>query len=109
MSINDVSQEEGDSGTQVFTFTVTLSAESTETVTVNYTTADGTATTGDDDYESALGTLTFVPGDQTETIEVTVNGDVGLEPDEIFTVILSDVVNAALSDNQGNGTIENDD
>jgi len=61
-----------------------------ESVTVDYATADGTATAGDD-YEEASGTLTFAEGETTKTIEVTVNGDTDIEDDETFTVNLSNV------------------
>jgi len=62
LSVDDVIVVEGDSGTTTATFTVSLSAASSGTVTVDYATADGTATTADDDYVAASGTLTFAPG-----------------------------------------------
>jgi len=109
ISINDVSQNEGDSGTSSFTFTVTLSEPTTNTVTVDFATADGTATTADNDYQSTSGTLTFSPGDTSETITVLVNGDTTFEPDESFFVNLSNPTNATIADGQGEGTIVNDD
>ena len=54
-------------------------------MTVNYATADGTATTADGDYLAASGTLTFAPGVTTQTVTVTVNGDVRDEPNETFS------------------------
>jgi uncharacterized repeat protein (TIGR01451 family) len=108
LSINDVSMSEGDSGTKNFVFTVTLSQASGQTVTVDYATANGTATAGSD-YQSATGTLTFAPGDLTKTITVQVNGDTANEPNETFFVNLTNAQNAAISDNQGSGTITNDD
>jgi hypothetical protein len=90
-------------------FTVTLSAASNLTVNVNYATANGTATLADNDYQAASGTLTFNPGDLTKTITVLVNGDQKFEPDETLFVNLSSPVNATISDNQGTGTILNDD
>ena len=73
---NDVSVFEGNTGTTTLGFTVTLWPASAQTVTVNYATADGTATTADGDYVAASGTLTFAPGVSTQPVNVTVNGDV---------------------------------
>ncbi|MCW5958514.1 MAG: Ig-like domain repeat protein [Pyrinomonadaceae bacterium] len=108
LSINDVSASEGNSGTTNFNFIVTLSQVSSQTVTVNYATANGTAV-APGDYGSASGTLTFAPGDTTKTITVVVNGDTTVEPNENFFVNLSGATNATISDNQGIGTIQNDD
>jgi hypothetical protein len=108
LSINDVSIIEGNAGTKVLNFTVTLSAASSLTVTANFATANGTAVTPAD-YVATNGTLTFNPGETTKTIPVTINGDVSFEADETFTVNLSNPVNATISDNQGRGTIQNDD
>src|SRR5207245_2195879 len=109
LSINGVSQREGDSGTTAYSFTVALSAPSTQTVTVHFATADGTATTANNDYQAASGDLTFNPGDTSKTITVAVNGDTTPEPDETFFVNLSNPVNAQLADGQGAGTLRNDD
>ena len=108
LSINNVSQNEGNSGTTPFTFTVTLSGSTAQTVTVNYATADGTAT-APSDYTATSGTLTFNSGTTTQTITVNVNGDTTFEPDETFTVNLSSPSNATISAATGNGTIVNDD
>jgi fibronectin-binding autotransporter adhesin len=108
LSINDVSLSEGNSGTTNFTFTVTLSAASGLPVTVNYATANGTADATD--YTAVPSTLlTFNPGDTTKTVNVLVNGDTVAEINETFFVNLSGATNAAISDNQGLGTILNDD
>jgi len=61
-AINDVSLMEGDAGTTNADFTVTLSAPSGRNVTVNYATANSTATQPGD-YTSTSGTLTFTPAD----------------------------------------------
>lgn len=108
LSINNTSVTEGDSGTTSATFIVTLSAASGFTVTVNYVTADGTATAGTD-YQTTSGTLTFTPGQTTQTITVVVNGDTTFEPDETFFVNLAGPTNATLTDASGQGTITNDD
>ncbi len=111
LSINDVSRAEGNLGnTRMFTFTVTLSAVSGRTVTVNFATADGTAQTGlFGDYNATSGTLTFNPGDTSQTIDVRVIGDNTQEQDETFFVNLSNATNATIGDSQGVGTIINDD
>ena len=108
LSISDVTLAEGNSGTTSFDFTVTLTPASAYPVTVGYATADGTAIAGSD-YQPASGTVTFTPGQTTRTISVLVNGDVTTEPDETFVVNLFNPGNASISDNQGLGTIKNDD
>src|SRR5437763_16990844 len=69
LSINDVSVAEGNGGTTPATFTVTLSGSTALPVTVSYATADGTGKVGVD-YQSATGTLTFNPGETSQTIAV---------------------------------------
>ena len=108
LSIDDVTVVEGDAGTVDAIFTVTLSAISGQEVTVDYATADGTATAGSD-YVAGAGALTFIVGDTEETITVAVNGDLLDEPDETFLVNLANPANATLSDGLGQGTIRNDD
>jgi CSLREA domain-containing protein len=108
LSINDVSVAEGNSGTTNANFTVSLSAASGQTVTVNYATANGTATAGSD-YVATSGTLTFTPGQTSKPITVTVIGDTTVEPDETFFVDLSSPTNAAITRSRGTGTIINDD
>ncbi|MBV9469462.1 MAG: CSLREA domain-containing protein, partial [Abitibacteriaceae bacterium] len=108
LAVNDVTVAEGNSGPTNAVFTVSLSAASGQTVTVDYATADGTATAGSD-YQSRSGTLTFAPGETSKTVAVIVNGDTLNEPDETFTLVLSDPTHATIADNQGVGTITNDD
>src|SRR5207302_191321 len=105
LSINNVSVTEGNSGTTNANFTVTLSAASGRTVTVNYATADGTATAPSDYVAVPTTTLTFSPGQTTKTITVPVNGDMVDESDEAFTVNLFNPTNAILSGATGTGTI----
>src|SRR3954452_12484938 len=78
---------EGNTGSRAATFTVTLSAASTLSVTVAYATGNGTATAGSD-YRAASGTLTFAPGETIKTITILVNGDRIGEPNETFVVNL---------------------
>ncbi|MEJ0075970.1 MAG: FG-GAP-like repeat-containing protein [Alphaproteobacteria bacterium] len=109
VSINDVSISEGDSGTKQLVFTVTRIG-SADALSVNYATADGTATTADSDYVAKSGTLSFASGATTQTISVTINGDTKFETNETFSVVLSGATNGAIiSGNTGIGTINNDD
>jgi hypothetical protein len=108
LSVDDVIVNEGDAGTTTATFTVTLSAASGQTVTVDYATAAGTAT-APDDYADGTGALTFAPGEISKPVAVTVNGDLGAELDETFFLDLSNPANATIADAQGAGTITNDD
>jgi hypothetical protein len=107
VSIGDVSIVEGDGGTKLATFTVTLSAKSHEAISVGYATADGTTTAGD--YESATGTVNFAPGETSKTISITINGDTADEAEESFFVNLLNPTNATIADAQGGGKILNDD
>jgi hypothetical protein len=107
----NVSQFEGNAGTTNFIFVVTLSTASGQVVTVNYTTVPGSATAGSD-YTTTAGTLTFNPGQTSQTIVVTVIGNTVVEPDETFFVQLTGASGAtipAAPANQGIGTIQNDD
>src|SRR5205823_2810235 len=103
ISISDRTANEGDAGTTPFVFTLALSNPSSQTVTVNYATANGTANTADNDYQPASGTVTFLPGEVSQTITVNVNGDTKFEQDETFFVNLSNPTNATLADGQGEG------
>jgi hypothetical protein len=110
ISVDDQTVAEGNSPTTTaMTFNVTLSNPSDQTVTVDYTTNDSTATTADSDYAATSGTLTFNPGQTAKTVDVTVNGDDTTEPDEALTLVLSNATNANLLDASGLGTITNDD
>ncbi|MFO3706358.1 putative Ig domain-containing protein [Xanthomonas codiaei] len=108
LSIDDISVNEGNSGTTTATFTVSLSQASGQTVTVNYATSDGTATAGSD-YVARSGTLTFAPGTTAQGVAVSVNGDTAVEPNETFSVGLSGASNATIARATGTGTINNDD
>ncbi|MDA1014629.1 MAG: hypothetical protein O3A00_09280 [Planctomycetota bacterium] len=91
------------------TFTVSLSAASSQSVTVNYATTDGTATTANNDYQSAAGTVTFAPGETSKTVTVTIVGDNTQESDETFGVNLGNAANATIADGAALGTILDDD
>jgi hypothetical protein len=106
VSINDVSKNEGNTGTTEFTFTVTLDQPADDTITVYYTTRDGTATAGTD-YVAQEGSLVFAPGEQVKYITILVNGDTLKEKSETFFVDISSP--DAIATRTGKGTIVNDD
>ncbi|WP_409411641.1 Calx-beta domain-containing protein [Brevundimonas sp.] len=78
-------------------------------ISVNFTTADGTATVADGDYAATSGTLTFSPGDRSKQVAVSINGDLQAEADETLFVNLSGATNATIAKGQGILTIRNDD
>ena len=108
LSISSRQAKEGNTGTGLRQFIVTLSAASMQTVSVQYATADGTAKAGSD-YTSASGSLTFAPGELTKTISVAVIGDTTVESNEKFVVKLSSALGATILTGTGTGTIVNDD
>lgn len=108
ITINDVAITEGNKGTKTMTFTVTLSKALKKAVKVNYATQNGTATAGSD-YAAKTGTLSFSRGTITKTIDITIKGDKIVEPDEQFAILLTNAVNATITDATGIGTILNDD
>ncbi|MEA3419343.1 MAG: Calx-beta domain-containing protein [Campylobacterota bacterium] len=111
VSINDVSLNEGDSGTTTFTFTVTAT-DRADGDSVDYATVDGSATTADNDYTAQSGTITFTGNDKTETISINVAGDMNSEPTETFSVILSNPSGGGITniaDGTGTGTIIDDE
>lgn len=111
LSVDDITVIEGNAGSVQAVFSISLSSASAKTVTVDYATDDGLpppATNGavaPADYLSESGTLTFSPGDTSETVSVTVNGDTISENNELFFLNLSGPSNATLADPQGSCTI----
>jgi hypothetical protein len=108
LSIGDVSVVEGDNGVVQATFPVTLSGAAAGTVTVGYTTNEGTAD-GGGDFQHTSGTLTFGAGQTSKTVTVDVLGDTLVESNETFFVDLSGASGATLADARGQGTIVDDD
>ena len=91
-------------------FAVTLSRAASGPVSVDYATADGTATAGAD-YTAASGTLTFAPGETEKTVSVALLDDAIDEGRETFTLKLSNPRGAYLRGihREAEGTIRNDD
>ncbi len=109
ISINNVTVTEGNSGTVNANFTVSLTASSASTITVNYATADNTATVANLDYVTNAGVVTFTPGQTSQTVTIVVNGDTAFEANETFFVNLTTPANGIIIKAQGTGTITNDD
>ncbi|MGE0414689.1 MAG: Calx-beta domain-containing protein, partial [Verrucomicrobiales bacterium] len=105
LSINDVAVNEAAGSA---TFTVTLDAASGLTVTVDYATASGSATSGAD-FTATSGSLTFAPGETSKTVTVAITNDGTFELNETFTVDLSNAANGSFLDASGSGTIIDDD
>ncbi|MBI5255743.1 MAG: hypothetical protein HY855_04535 [Burkholderiales bacterium] len=93
---------------QTVTLYVTLDRPSASTVTVDYTTADGSAQAGTD-YRAATGTLSFAPGEMVKAITLTVWDDALAESDERFEVHLKNAVNGTLGDAAGSVMIGRND
>jgi hypothetical protein len=107
VSIADATVVEGNAGATL-AFQVTLSKASKKAASVQYATANGSASSPAD-YASATGNLTFAAGEKSKTIAVSIVGELNYEPDETFTVMLSSPVNATVADASATGTITNDD
>ena len=104
------SLNEGNSGVTPFDFTVNLSAASSQPVTVDYQTSDGTATALDNDYVPATSSIVIPAGNLSGTIAVSVIGDTLCEPSETFDVTLTGATNAVVgAANTSTGTILDDD
>src|SRR5262249_15319558 len=108
LTISDASVAEGNSGTTNAVLTVSLSAASSQTITVAFRSEERRVGT-DSDYTAASGTLIFKPGQTSQTITIAVHGDTLNEADEVFFVNLSNEANATLGDAQATVTIRNDD
>ena len=111
LAVNDIIWAEGDRGAQGHLFTVTRTTRSAgilPTITVRYGTGDGSARAGSD-YTPRSGLLVFTGSTTTQTISVSVGGDVLDEDEETFTVTLSDPTNAVIVKATGTATIRDDD
>jgi hypothetical protein len=118
ITVNDVRVTQGNGGTRATGLTVALSAPPDQPVTVQYATADGTATAGSD-FQAGSGTLIIPAGQTTGTVTVPVIaepliaepliGDRLPERNESFVVNLSGATNATVADGQAVGTIVDDE
>jgi uncharacterized repeat protein (TIGR01451 family) len=106
ISIGNATVAEGNFGVALANFTVSLSVPSSERVTVDYETSDGTAMAGKD-FLPARDKLTFDPGEISKTIGISVLADAEIESAETFFVNLRGSSNGIILDQsrQGTGTI----
>jgi len=114
IAATNASQTEGNSGSKAFTFTVTRSGNTTGSNNVNWAViSSGTFPANATDFVGGVlpsGTVSFAPGETSKVITVNVQGDTTFEPNENFTVILSNPTNGAnITTATATGTINNDD
>ncbi len=109
LSFTDLVIPEGNTPGRSATLSFRLSEATTATVSFKWHTEDGTAKAGQDYTAVTDGTVTFVPGELTASIEVPLSADSDLEFDENFYVLLSDFSGVTSTKTQAKVTIENDD
>ena len=110
ITLSSASVVEGNSGATALQFAVSLSHAISQPITVDFTTADGTALAGSDfTAPGANAQITFAPGQTNTTITIDLIGDTAIEPSETFSVVLSRPSNATLGNSTAVGTILNDD
>ena len=108
----DATKAEGNSGATAFTFTVTRSGNTSGTSSATWAiTGSGSNPAGTDDFGGSLpsGLVSFAAGETSKTITVNVTGDTAVEPNETFTLALSNPTTATLGTATATGTIANDD
>jgi len=88
---------------------VSLSATSTQVVTVDVATADGTAVAPADYTSKPLTKLTFAVGQTTQTVTVPIVDDLLAEGSEKFYVVLSNAVNGIMGYNKAVATISDNE
>jgi hypothetical protein len=108
ISIGDTSVIEGDTGTTVANFPLTLSSTNNKPVTVSYSIVVGTASAGSD-FDPSVTPVNIAAGGLTANVGVSIFGDRTFEPNETFTVNLTSSLNAFISRGSAQGTIVNDD
>jgi hypothetical protein len=108
LSIADVTQDEGDADAAL-QFSVTLDQPAAAPVSFSYATQDGSATVADSDYTAASGNVTIPAGQSAATIDVTVHGDAIAEPDEDFSIVLSQISGADVVRGTATATLREDD
>ncbi|HRN83005.1 DUF4347 domain-containing protein, partial [Nitrosomonas europaea] len=86
--VSQVQIVESNDGSQQAVFEVQLSRPSTDSITLSYTTADGSALAGQD-YQAMAGTLTFLPGETLKTVAVPIIGDTVAEANEFFNLVFT--------------------
>ncbi len=109
----NASQTEGNTGTKAFTFTISRTSNTAGSNSVNWAvTGSGINPANAADFGTAFptGTVSFTPGQTSKVVTVNVKGDAIAEPDEGFSVTLSNPTNnAVIATGSATGTILNDD
>ena len=108
ISIDDVTITEGDAGTQNAAITLRLSQPASNTVSVRFATAGGTATAGSD-FLAKAGSVSFAAGTTTRQVLIAIKGDRAYEPNETFSINLSSPTRATIADQSGIVTILDND
>ena len=106
LAVGDTTASEDEDST--LAFTVTLDKAADNAITVDYATADGTATAGKD-YTAMSGTLTFNSGETSKTVQVSIIDDTVDDKDETIQLSLSNASGAEISDPDAIGTITDTD
>ncbi|MGH8029754.1 MAG: Calx-beta domain-containing protein, partial [Arenimonas sp.] len=109
ISINDIAVAEGNAGTKLMTFTVSLSQVAPGPVTYNVSSLNGTALAGSDFVALNLVGQVIPQGQLSKTHSVTLNGDTAVEDTEAYFVNVRQPAGASVWDGQGVGYILNDD
>ncbi|MFC5355124.1 beta strand repeat-containing protein [Azospirillum himalayense] len=112
IAATDADKREGDVGSTAYSFTVTRAGNTSGALTVDWAVAaNGTLDAADFGGTLPAGTISFADGESTKTITVQVAGDTDIEPDETFTVTLSNpsVAATALDTATASGVIRNED
>ncbi|SOD74837.1 Calx-beta domain-containing protein [Jatrophihabitans sp. GAS493] len=104
LSVGDSTVTRQATGTKNATYTVTLSPASTTTVTVNYSTSNGSAVAGTD-FTATSGTLTFAPGTTSQTVTVPITANASSTADRYYYFSLGSAVNASILRATGYGEI----
>jgi predicted extracellular nuclease len=109
LMVGDMLVSESDSGIRTATFTVQLSKAAASAVSFDIATVNGSALAGIDYASLSLANQTIAAGELYKQFSIAINGDTTTEPDETFTVNLSNASGAGIGRGQAVGTIANDD
>jgi sugar lactone lactonase YvrE len=109
LSVISASFVEGDNGTSIANFVVSLASPAASAVSFDIATSDSTARAGSDYVAKALAGEVIPAGQTSHTFQVTLIGDTAIEADESFVVSLANVVGAVAADRNALGTIRDDD
>ncbi|MBM3823711.1 MAG: hypothetical protein FJ404_12635, partial [Verrucomicrobia bacterium] len=107
--VENLTLPEGNAGSTEAKVVVTLTSPSAQKITLDFTTADGSAKSADGDYTPVQGVVTFEPGVTSQTITVPVTADTIHEPDENFLFRLSNPTSTTIARAEATITIRNDD